>query len=431
MPLKNNNVGKKVLIISYPFPPIPYSGSYRVVRMCKGLVQRGIEVFVLSINIDKRIPNDYELLDKVPPKVRVFRKNIFDPWLAYQHWYRRKEKTKIVKWLNRVISNLLKLISIPDHQIFWIPTAFMSAKKIVVEYGVDTVLVSSPPISTLLIGHLLKKRLEMRFLADFRDPIIGNIAAVNLIDPKDLLSKIEKRILAKIETIIVRSADAILANTQTHKKELEAKYCIDCVQVVRNAYDEDDYKNDGLKSFEAFTISHLGSIYGLRNADILFAAIKKFEKEHGDNGLSLQILLVGQNAPSIESSIKRYGVTQYVTLKSPVTHKDAITIMARSHVLLLLKASGDGSLGQIPAKFYEYLGARKPVICIGPETSEVAKLIGELNAGFTIENNVEKLTEVIKQLYNDYLSQKSLRLTHPGLDKFTLTTMADQVLELL
>jgi hypothetical protein len=432
MKIKSSETCKKVLIISYPFPPIPYSGSYRIVRMCKGLIRLGIDVSVLSIPIDNRIPNDYDLLAKIPEEVNVFRQKIFDPWLAYQYWYRRKEKTKTVKAINKLGSNLLKLITIPDHQIFWIPTAFKKAKMIIAQHGIDTVMVSSPPISTLFIGYLLKKRKKIKFLADFRDPVVGNIAAVNLIDPKDIISKIEKTMLRLIEKAIVKNADYLIANTLTHKKELTEKYGImQQVQTVKNCYDEDDFKFSDTEQFDKFTISHLGSIYGLRNADILFHAIKDLADVFGHENFKLQVRLVGQTDASLQKSIERHGVEKYVVREAPVSHQEAIKVMVKSHLLLLLKASGKGSLGQIPAKFYEYLGAEKTILCIGPENSEVAGMIESLKAGYTIENDKEKLVAILNKLYEDYLNEKKIPLIDRRGEDFTLSSMSKKVAELL
>ena len=431
MNTQRSEARKKVLIISYPFPPIPYSGSYRIIRMCKGLVRLGFDVYVLSIRIDKRIPNDYDLLDKIPREVKVIRIDIFDPWLAYQYWYRLKKKTLIVKWLNRVASNMLRLITIPDHQIFWIPTAFKTAKNIMAKHGIDTVLVSSPPISTLFIGYLLKKKAKKRFIADFRDPVIGNIAAVNLIDPKDLISKAEKKILDLIEKAIVKNADYLLANTQTHKEQLKDKYRTRKVRTVRNCFDEDDYKKTDIEPFNKFTISHLGSIYGLRKVDILFGAIKDLADIHGKENLKLQVRLVGQTDASVQESVKRYGVDQYVIQSKAVPHKEAIEIMMKSHLLLLLKATGKGSLGQIPAKFYEYLGAKKQIVCIGPENSEVAGMINNLEVGYTVTDDKEKLTAIMNTLYMEFLNGKSILLLNHSAENFSLSSMSRQVAELL
>jgi len=125
------NPTPKVLIISYPFPPIPYSGTYRILRMCKGLVRFGVEVHVVTINIDPRIPNDYDLLSKVPTSVKIHRTRIIDPWLSYQSWPKNRKNSNSRNFANKLLSLLMRLVTIPDHQIFWIPFAVLNSLKVI------------------------------------------------------------------------------------------------------------------------------------------------------------------------------------------------------------------------------------------------------------------------------------------------------------
>ena len=116
-------MNEKILIIAYPFPPIPYSGTYRIIRICKGLSRLGVEVHALSITIDDNIPNDYDLLKKLPNDINIHRTYIPDPWLLYQQWKKNNKNRKGFKYINKILSLLLRLITISDHQIFWIPFA--------------------------------------------------------------------------------------------------------------------------------------------------------------------------------------------------------------------------------------------------------------------------------------------------------------------
>lgn len=422
---------KKILIIAYPFPPIPYSGTYRIIRICKGLSRLGVKVHALSIKIDDNIPNDYDLLKKMPESVIIHRTPIIDPWLRYQQWKKNNKDRKGFKHINKILSLLLRLITIPDHQIFWIPFAVARGYKVLKKYHIKTILVSSPPNSSLLIGHFLKRFAKVKFIADLRDPIVGNIAQVNLINPSDPLSKIEKNVLMRLEEVIVNSADIVITNTETHCKEMKTKYGLDKFHTVRNAFDEDDYKGIRKDKYDKFTISHIGSMYGLRKADVLFQAIKRLEAELSPNPLNLQVLFVGATDGRQEQSISEYGIENYVTVQPSVPHRKAIEIMTRSHLLLLVKATGEGSYGQIPAKFYEYLGTRNPILCLGPEKSEVAGLINELGVGCVSENNEDKVFKYLKSFYTKYLSCEPLSTGNNLIHDFTTHSMASKVKQLI
>ena len=148
---------KNTLIIAYAFPPIPYSGSYRSLRLVKELSKKGVNVNVLTINIYDDIPNDLGLLKKIPSTVQVFRTCIIDPWRRHYNSKFRLKKNIIVKVMNKVISTLLRFITIPDHMLFWIPFAVWRGYRIIREGSVETVLVSAPPYSSIFTALLLRK----------------------------------------------------------------------------------------------------------------------------------------------------------------------------------------------------------------------------------------------------------------------------------
>lgn len=54
----------KLMLISYTFPPIPYGGTFRALRLCRGFAKKDIECHVVTLKHYEDIPNDYELLKK-------------------------------------------------------------------------------------------------------------------------------------------------------------------------------------------------------------------------------------------------------------------------------------------------------------------------------------------------------------------------------
>ena len=422
----------KILIIAYPFPPIPYSGTYRVLRLCKGLANKNTEIHVVSIKIDKRIPNDYELLSFLPSEVRIHRTHIIDPWQRYQALKNNKIKfAGITRYLIKFYGFIIRLITIPDHQIFWLPFAFFKALKIIKKNKIKNVLISSPPVSSLLIGCLLTKVADINFFADLRDPIVGNIAQVNLINPKGFLNKFTKYLLGFIEKTVVKCSDTVINNTQTHNKEMIDKYNLNKFITIRNAFDEDDYKGIHIQPYDKFTISHLGGIYGLRKAGVLFKAVKKMEKRFLPDALNLQLLFVGSCDNSFRQSVTDYGVEKYTKIVSRVPHREAIQIMASSHLLLLVKATGKGSLGQIPAKFFEYVGTKNSIICLGSPKSEVADLINTLNIGLTVEKDVEILADFLENSYRKFLKHEVVLTGHNAINDFNCERMTNRFLKLI
>ncbi len=425
------NKKEKILIIAYSFPPIPFSGTYRILRFCKGITEMGYSPFVMTINIDDNIPNDNNLMLKVPDLVKIIRTPIFDPWRKYQKWKKQKQGKSGYRVINKIISNLLRLISIPDHQVFWIPFAVYQGLKLIKKNKIKTVMVSSPPNSSLIIGLILKMLTNIKFVADLRDPIVGNVAQVHLIRPKDMISRFEKKVLESLEKLIVKNADIVITNTQTHSREMKANYRVDKFPTIRNSFDEDDYKGLLQDKYSKLTIAHTGAMYGRRNADILFNAIKKLEHELKPEPLNLQVLFVGNVDNSVLQAIENAGVGEYVKLVGRVSHKEAIQFMVKSHLLLLVKATGEGSLGQIPAKYFEYVGAGNKIIYIGPGQSEVAGLIKEYNQGYIFEDDEVELVDSLKAEYKKYLNGESVSIDQCDLFQFGSRNMSEKIIEIL
>lgn len=422
---------KKLLIITYAFPPIPYSGTYRVLRLCKGLNALQYEVHVLTIAIDNRIPNDFELLERLPSNTHIHRSSIPDPWLRFQSWKNRQNPNSLpFTVLAKLINSLLRLLTIPDHQVLWIPFVTRSGLKVIDQHGIGTVLITAPPYSTLLSGPMLKKRKGVRFIADLRDPIVDNVAQVELLKPKGIYSKFMRKVHENVEKHIMKTADVIVANTETHKKELQSRYDSKQIFTVRNSFDPDDYRDIENNQFEKFTIAHMGAMYGLRKADRLFEAVDLIQQRNINRELNLEILFVGSINAELMKAAKAYNISRYVRHIPQVPHRKAMAYMLQSHLLLLVKATGDKSLGQIPAKFFEYLGTGHPILCIGPDQSEVACLIREFNLGYVVEDDAEQLAGILTSLMkND--SCQSNNTEAAALSEFNNSTMAKKIAALV
>ena len=394
---------KKILFIAYTFPPIPYGGTYRALRLCRGFAEKGIECHVLTIKEYRDIPNDYLLLKKVPSSVVIHRTRIVDPWRRYQGIKKKFVKKIWFRIFNKFISFSLRFITFPDHMLFWAPFAVLKARKVIKDQDIGNVLISSPPDSSQLIGWILKKWLKVRWIADFRDPIYGNVAQVHLIDPVNLLDKIHKKLLIKYDKTIAKNADLLISNTVTHSRQLQQNYSVKDVQVIRNSYDSMDYSNCDRDKFPILTIAHVGSIYGKRNPDLLFAAVQKIATEYAPKPLRLQIVFLGLGGDVLRENIEKFEIQDYVKIEDQVPHHKAIEFMCRAHLLLLIKATGKWSKGQIPGKFFEYIGSRNPVLCIGPKESEVASLMLDHKLGYVVEDNLEEMTGLLRGIYMQYL----------------------------
>ncbi|OPY66956.1 MAG: Glycosyl transferases group 1 [Syntrophorhabdus sp. PtaU1.Bin002] len=421
------NKRKSILVVAYVFPPIAYAGTHRSLRLCRHLSTMGHEVTVLTIDIQKDLYNDFELLKGLPPEVDVVRTRTLDPWRSYQQVKARLAGTLPGKLLGKAISLALHMVHQPDHMNFWVPFAVKKGLELVKTKKTDIVYTSSPPHSEQVIGYILKHKTSVKWIADLRDPLLDNIVS-------DGWNAYERMIHNIIEKRIARWADAVIFNTVFAKDRFETRYPGRRTHLVHNSYDERDFETLVEDKFSKFTISHLGTLYGFRKTDMLFGAIRLLADRGSISPSSFRLLLVGYADNNIMDDIKHLHLEDYIELQGLLPHKEAISIMMRSHVLLLIKAFGPNSNGQIPGKLYEYLATGNPVLCLAPQDSEAARIVEESGNGLVVEDNVEELAEVLNRAHKEYRSVT----VSPGqngrkseCDQFSSITMARKISQIM
>ncbi len=385
---------KKILIIAYVFPPIAYAGTYRTLRLCKHLLQLNYDITVLTIAEQPDLHNDFSLLGRISEKIKIVRTWTIDPWRSYQ-----KVKATLVKFpggrlLNKVFSRIIYLFSLPDHMIGWVPFALPVAIKLDRREKFDIVYTSSPPHSQQLIGWMLKLLLRKKWVADLRDPVLDNVG-------NSEINRLEYFLLNQLERRILYNAAVVVANTRNAQETIQQKYPHSDIRLIYNSFDQDEFRDLPNKKFDRFTVSHIGSIYQFRKVDHIFTAMTSLDKEGRITPDNFRLLFVGFNEPGLYDEVKCFGLEKYVEIKEMVEHREALRLMAQSHLLLLIKGFGRNSGAQIPGKLFEYLGTGNKILCIAPKNSEAAEIILQEQAGFISEDDSHELIQILsKELEN-------------------------------
>ena len=169
---------KKVLIITYYWPPSGGSGVQRWLKFSKYLPEFGIEPIVLTVDPDfATYPSiDTTLELEVSDSIRVYRTKAKNPLEVYQKIRRKPAPQsgfageKKSGLLDKIFRFIRGNVFLPDARIGWNPYAFEKAKQLIKELNINTVITTSPPHSTQLIGLRLKKEFTIQWIADLRDP---------------------------------------------------------------------------------------------------------------------------------------------------------------------------------------------------------------------------------------------------------------------
>ncbi len=412
---------KKVLLITYHFPPGSAVGGVRTAKFAKYLPQFGWKPIVLTVR--NKFNSEQETMHpetdfKLPMVARTRMLNspsYYHRTLKYLlHCNQRGSNiTHPVSSSNSNAggSNLRQLISwllsFPDEQVGWLPFALVTGLNLVRTERITVIMTSGPPHSVHLIGACLNKLTGLPWIADFRDPYYKTH-----LNQKNLEATVPQRLTRRLETWFVRRAAIVLTTTQRLTECLQARYSVhkEKVFTLPNGYDPEDYAGIRKGKENRFVISYLGTFYRNRNPEPLLRAIRELIAERKIDPTKVLVRFVGYQNENAERSamelVRQYGLSGIVDISSWLPRRRALEIMVQSHVLLLL--AEDQPL-QIPAKVYDYIGADSEILAVTGEGA-TSDLLREVGVGIVIPpDNNPVLKTAIKTNYQRYLNSMNQR----------------------
>ena len=371
---------KKVLVITYYWPPSGGPGVQRIVKFCKYLPHFGWEPIVLTVE-NGEYPNiDHSLVDEVESlKIKVLKTKTIEPFRIFKFFTKKKSLPtfELNKNKKSIFSNLAYWIRmnlfIPDARIGWLPFAIKSAKKIIRDNKVDLVFSSGPPHSLHFIGRRLKTDLSIPWVADFRDPWVD---LFYYSDHKRL--KISKKLDELMEREILSKADKIVTATNGLKVLLKNKIQQN-ISVVYNGFDDDDFigLNKKNKHKEKIIVSYVGTIARSQIPHAFLQSVKKMN----NSGSNIFIHFVGDVDPFLIKVIDDYGLSKHVEKIGYIPHNESIKKMLNSNFLLLIIPKTPDNELIVTGKLFEYIRTGIPIIGIGPSEGDASQILKQTNSG--------------------------------------------------
>lgn len=410
---------KKVLIITYYWPPSGGGGVMRWLKMSKYLPELGWQPVIYTPRNPDPSVTDNSLLKEIHPGIKIIKTPIWEPYNIYRKITGKKGKEKFKAgyiseassgdWKNKLSVYLRGNFFIPDPRKFWIKPSVKYLSAYLQSNPVDLVISTGPPHSMHLIGAGLKKKLNVRWIADFRDPWTDI----------DFYSKLRLSAWAdkkhhSLELKVLKTADHIVTVSPSWAEELQKKTDTP-VSIIYNGFDPEDYIKLPECNNDEFSITHFGSFNSDRNPPSLWAALNSLLLENPQFKRHLRIYLIGQTDDSVLEDIKKFNLSGNLILIDHLPHKKGINHLAKSQVLLLPINNTPNSAGILPGKMYEYLAVKRPILAIGPSDADFAKIIRGTNSGEAIDfNNIEKIKSTILKYFLLY-QQKQLYIEgEPG-----------------
>ncbi|SHI61579.1 glycosyltransferase family 4 protein [Flavobacterium terrae] len=423
---------KKVLIITYYWPPAGGPGVQRWLKFVKYLPDFDIQPVVYIPENPTYPIVDEGLVEEVSKKAIILKNKIVEPYGLASVFSKKntkgissgiipnqKKQTFSQKAMLWVRGNLF----IPDARVLWVKPSVKFLKEYIKEHNIDTIITSGPPHSLHLIGLQLKEELKVNWLADFRDPwtTIGYHSALKLSSYADKKHK-------ALESKVLNNADTIIVTSKTTKAEFE-KLTTKPIEVITNGYDVEKVVTKSLD--EKFTLAHIGSFLSDRNPKILWEVLSELIRENDEFAQKFELKLIGKVSQEILDTIERLGLKSHLNNLGYVSHAEAIQHQRKSQALLLVEIDSEETKSIIPGKVFEYMVSERPIVAIGPKDSDFAELIVSTNTGsFFTYSEKERLKSTLLSHFEKYL-QKELKVYPVGLQQYSRKSLTQKLSLLL
>lgn len=425
---------KKLLIISYYWPPAGGPGVQRWVKLAKYLSQLGYQCHVVTVDESKgSYPSiDPSLQKDVDVSIRVTKTASFEALKIFSSLFKKEkvpyagipDKNKM-SLTGRLALYVRSNFFIPDARVGWNKYALEACIKIIEEEKIDALITTSPPHSTQLVGLALKKKFpQVKWLADLRDPwtdiyYYNKLSHTEVSKKKDLA--LEKQVLENADAITTVSADIQRLFT-TKSEQVQASK----ITVLPNGFDEEDFSAKAAEPNKVFTIAHTGTINSNYNVAGFVAAVREFSKRH-----DIAMKFVGNADPVIKQQFEK-ELGAVVSFTPYVPHSEITREMQGADVLFLAIPDNPKNKGILTGKLFEYLASEKPVLAIGPADGDAAAIITECGAGKMFEfGETEKMLAYLEEKYAAWSESRDTRLSGAAYKKYSRKELAKQVAALI
>ncbi len=398
---------KKVLVISYYWPPAGGGGVQRWLKFTKYLPLNNIQpVIVIPDGPDYPVL-DLSLKEDIPDNITTIKIPIWEPYKLFKLFSRKKKEENVNSGLlgKSKKKSLVEKVSlwvrgnflIPDPRVFWVRPTVKKIHQYLKESDIDIIITTGPPHSIHLIGLKLKRKTGIKWIADFRDPW-SEIDYLEIFKPSALAMKIQQGLEKKVLT----SADKIVTVSENWSSDLKRLGAKD-VAVITNGFDSDDFKdfNFNLKR-NKFILLYSGILHEYRNPEFLWDELEQLCRTDAAFALKFELRLFGTIDDKVIDYLeslpyvgKRFYYGGYIS------HHQLLEQYEKASLLLLLQNNTENALGHIPGKVFEYMATRIPVLGIGNPDSDVARILNEVNAGVLYEpSQLNNIREYILKVEN-------------------------------
>lgn len=392
---------KRVLVITYYWPPSGGSGVQRWVKFAKYLPSEGWQPVIYTPENPELIAVDKTLGSEIPPEAEIVRTKIVEPYNAYRMLMGKDSSIDIktftqesssggetgasggeVNPINAQKKSFKQKISlfirgnffIPDPRVMWVGPSVRFLKKYLREHPVDAIVTTGPPQSMHLIGLKLSEATGIPWVADFRDPWTKMFYFKHL----GLCSWAEKK-HHELERRVLDGATRVVAVSPLVKEDFE-KMTGTPVELITNGFDESDFCEEIVPD-GFFNITHTGLFAADGNPETLWKVLADKCAEDSSFRDALRLRLVGKTDSAITESIRQAGLGDNLVDLGYRDHRTAVREQKNASLLILPLRKEPEYRAVLPGKLFEYLASRRPILGIGQTDGAMARIIGNTGSG--------------------------------------------------
>ena len=425
---------KKVLFITYYWPPAGGAPINRILKFYQYLEEFGWEVVVLTTEGGDFPFEDDSLLKEVRPETKVYRSKGFSLHKIFSSVSPKSKKNFVPYGFTDAskgsfmdkFSRWVKYNFIPDTRFPWYFSTVSKAIQIVKDEKIDLIFSSSPPQTNHLIARKVARKTHLPWVADFRDPwtdvfwLLNNSIRWKWINAID--KRIERKTIAKMDAIITVGPSLVeILQRKTDKK----------INLITNGYDDVYFSNFHYKKNTKFRITYAGSLSKEQDPICFFNALEAI-KGNKDFYENVEILFLG-NFPAYLYDLVNNSSYKDKTVYSAYTfYTDSLAIIAQSELLLLIVPETDDNKCILTSKLFDYMGAQRPILAFGPVDGDAAEVMKDAEAGEMFDySDSRNAADFILKNFSLWKSEEAgVQLQPEKIEKYTRRNLTLQLSEI-
>ncbi|MFN4073652.1 MAG: glycosyltransferase [Thermus sp.] len=397
---------KRVLVVTFFFPPRPGVASLRLRGLAKYLPEFGWEPVILTAKLPGQPDPRFNVVETPYPGDvgELLLRNL--RWLGIRG-YRDKAgvfrvdepiRTPLSRTLVDTAKRAARTFIFPDNQKAWYPYAVAAGRSLLAHEKFHAIISSFGPPTSHLIARTLKVESGLPWIADFRDlwtqdPYYGYYY---------FASPLRKFFDRRLERKTLEEADALVTVSEPYAEKLRFLHKEKAVEVITNGFDPEEVALESEPLTTDMSFLYSGSLYGgMRDPTPFFYVLSELISKGHIYASDVTVTFYGSDHGWLIPHIRKLKLQDVVRLVPSVPRAEVLAKQRQAQVLLLLDWKDPREEGIYTAKLFEYLAAKRPILAFGGKGGVIAKLLQETGAG-RYARSPQELRSILLEWYSEY-----------------------------